>query len=72
MTVLVVWLCIAGLPSNIEFIEVPQVVGGEALVPANEAIFVADDGDSSFITYHGPANCMGYVTLLLLTHTVAI
>ena len=50
--------------SNIEFIEVPQVVGGEALVPANEAIFVADDGDGSFVTYHGPANRFGYVNTI--------
>lgn len=47
--------------SNIEFIEVPQVINGEALVATNTAVFVADDGDGTFVTAYGPANRFGYV-----------
>ena len=47
--------------SNIEFIEVVQVVDGSALIADGDAIFVADDGDGSFRTYYGPAMRFGYV-----------
>jgi len=46
---------------NIEFIEVTQSVDGTALVDANTAVFVADDGDGSFVTYYSPAQRFGYV-----------
>lgn len=42
--------------SNIEFIEVIQSVEGTPLVNANEAVFVANDGDGSFVTFFGPPN----------------
>lgn len=47
--------------SNIEFIEVTQSVDGSPLVPVDEAVFVAEDGDGSFVTYFGPAQRFGYV-----------
>lgn len=50
--------------SNIEFIEVSQSVDGAPLVPTNEAIFVAQDGDDSFVTYFGPAQRFGFVNTL--------
>lgn len=42
--------------SNIEFIEVVQSVEGTPLVNTNEAVFMADDGDDSFVTFFGPPN----------------
>lgn len=50
--------------SNIEFIEVTQSVDGSPLVPTDEAIFVAEDGDGSFVTYYGPANRFGYTNTI--------
>lgn len=47
--------------SNIEFIEVPQIIDGTPLVDANTAVFVAEDGDGSFVTYYSPAARFGYV-----------
>lgn len=47
--------------SNIEFIEVLQSVDGTPLVDANKAVFVANDGNESFMTYFGPANRFGLV-----------
>lgn len=47
--------------SNIEFIEVTQSIDGTALVDADTAVFVADDGDGAFMTYYGPPNRWGYV-----------
>ncbi len=47
--------------SNIEFIEVPQIIDGTALVDTNTAVFVAEDGDGSFVTYYSPAARFGYV-----------
>ena len=47
--------------SNIEFIEVSQIIDGTPLVDTNKAVFVADDGDGSFVTYYSPAARFGYV-----------
>lgn len=47
--------------NNIEYIEVSQFVDGQPLVPANEAIFVAQDGDDSFITFFTPAARFGLI-----------
>lgn len=47
--------------SNIEFIEVLQSVDGTPLVDADKAVFVANDGNESFMTYFGPANRFGLV-----------
>ena len=47
--------------SNIEFIEVSQSIDGTPLVDTNKAVFVADDGDGSFVTYYSPAARFGYV-----------
>lgn len=47
--------------SNIEFIEVIQSVDGTPLVNVDEAVFVADDGDGSFMSYFGPAQRFGLV-----------
>jgi len=47
--------------SNIEFIEVSQSFGGTALVDANKAVFVADNGDDAFFTFYGPPNRFGFV-----------
>lgn len=46
---------------NIEFIEVGQIVDGAPLIPTDEVIFVANDGDNSFVTAYGPPNRFGYV-----------
>jgi len=50
---------------NIEFIEVPTILAGEALVTAGDCVFVAQDDGGSFVTYYSPANRFGY------TNTVA-
>ncbi len=50
--------------SNIEFIEVSQSVAGDPLVATDTAIFVADDGDGSFVTVYGPAHRFGYVNTI--------
>lgn len=47
--------------SNIEFIEVTQSVAGTPLVDTDKAVFVADDGDGSFVSYFGPPQRFGYV-----------
>lgn len=47
--------------SNIEFIEVSQSFGGTALVDADKAVFVADNGDDAFFTFYGPPNRFGFV-----------
>lgn len=47
--------------AGIEFIEVSTVLAGEALVPAGDCIFVAQDDSGSFVTFHSPANRFGYV-----------
>ena len=46
---------------GIEFIEVPTVIAGEALVPAGDCIFVAQEDTGSFVTYFSPAERFGYV-----------
>lgn len=50
--------------SNILFIEVPQIIDGVPLVDANKAVFVAEDGDGSFVTYYSPAQRFGYVNTI--------
>lgn len=50
--------------SDIEFIEVRQSIGGVPLVDANTAVFVAQDGDGSFVTYYSPASRFGYVNTI--------
>jgi len=47
--------------SNIEFIEVNQIIDGVALVDTDKAVFVADDGDGAFMSYYGPCQRFGYV-----------
>jgi hypothetical protein len=49
---------------GIDFIEVPTVIAGEALVPAGECLFVADAMDDTFVTYFSPADRFGYVNTL--------
>lgn len=46
---------------GIDFIEVPTVIAGEALVPSGDCIFVAMDDSGSFVTYYSPANRFGLV-----------
>lgn len=46
---------------NIEFIEIPTILAGEALVTSGDCIFVAQDDGSSFVTYRSPAARFGYV-----------
>lgn len=45
---------------GIDFIEVPTILAGEALVPAGDAIFVARGVDDAFTTFVSPANRFGY------------
>ncbi len=50
--------------SNVEIIEVRESIDGTPLVNANEAIFIADDGDGSFVTAYGPPNRFDYVNTI--------
>lgn len=52
--------------AGIDFIEVPTIIAGEALVTSGDCIFVAQDDTGSFTTYHSPANRFGY------TNTTAV
>lgn len=45
---------------GINFVEVPTVLSGTALVTAGDCIFVARSDDSAFVTYVSPANRFGY------------
>ena len=47
--------------SNIEFIEVLDSVSGTPLVDVNTAVFIANDGDDSFVTAYGPPQRFGYI-----------
>jgi hypothetical protein len=51
---------------NINFIEVPTVLAGQALVPAGDCYFVAESDDDSFVTYYGPANRFGLVNTMAM------
>lgn len=46
---------------GVEFWEVPTILAGEALVPAGDCIFVAQDDSGSFVTYFAPPNRFNYV-----------
>ena len=46
---------------GINFIEVPTLINGEALVPAGKCIFVAREDTGSFKTFFSPAVRFGYV-----------
>lgn len=48
---------------NINFVEVPTVLAGTALVTAGDVIFVAE-GTDSCVTFYGPANRFGHVGTL--------
>lgn len=52
--------------ANINFVEVPTVLAGTALVPAGEAYFVAETDDDSFVTFYGPANRFGLVNTIAM------
>ncbi len=49
---------------GINFVEVPHIIAGEALVPSGDCIFVAEDDDQSFVTYYSPANRFGYTNTI--------
>lgn len=46
---------------GINFVEVPTVLGGQALVTAGDCVFVAKEDSGSFVTYFAPPNRFGYV-----------
>jgi hypothetical protein len=50
--------------ANINFVEVPTVLAGQALIPAGDAYFVAESDDDSFVTVYGPANRFGLVNTI--------
>lgn len=47
--------------AGIDFIEVPTILAGEALVTSGDCVFVAQEDGGSFVTYYSPANRFGYV-----------
>lgn len=52
--------------AGVTFIEVRTVLGGEKLVPAKDAIFVANGVDDAFVTYYGPALRFGFENTIAL------
>jgi hypothetical protein len=50
--------------ANINFVEVPTVLAGQALIPAGDCYFVAESDDDSFVTVYGPANRFGLVNTI--------
>ena len=50
--------------AGIDFIEVPTVLAGEALVVSGDCVFVAQDDTGSFTTYRSPANRFGFVNTI--------
>lgn len=47
--------------ANINFVEVPTVLAGSALIPAGDAYFIANSDDGAFTRFYGPANRFGLV-----------
>jgi hypothetical protein len=52
--------------ANINFIEVPTVLAGTALVPTGDAYFVAESDDGAFTRFNGPANRFGLVNTIAM------
>lgn len=52
--------------AGVSFVEVRTVLGGEKLVPAKDAIFVANGVDDAFVTYYGPALRFGFENTIAL------
>lgn len=52
--------------ANINFIEVPTVLAGSALVPSGDAYFVAESDDGAFTRFYGPANRFGLVNTIAM------
>lgn len=50
--------------AGIDYIEVPTVLAGEALVTAGDCVFVAQDDSGSFTTYFSPAARFGYINTI--------
>lgn len=50
--------------AGVRLVEVRQSIGGNRLIPANEAVFVPVGTDSSFVTYFGPATKLDLVNTL--------
>jgi hypothetical protein len=52
--------------ANINFVEVPTVLAGQALIPSGDAYFIAESDDDSFVTVYGPANRFGLVNTIAM------
>ena len=52
--------------ANVNFVEVPTVLAGTALIPSGDAYFVAETDDDSFVTFYGPANRFGLVNTIAM------
>lgn len=50
--------------AGIDFVEVGTGVAGTPYIPSGDCYFVANADDSSFVTYHGPANVFGIVNTI--------